>query len=459
MSLTETAVPERFRDLAGRLTGRVATAADPDWDAERRAWNLAVDQRPEAVVVPVDASDIAVVVGFARDNGLRVVPQSTGHLAAPLGDLSGSILLHTSRLGGVEVDTESLTVRVGAGVVWGDVTSALEPYGLAALAGSSPDVGVAGYLLGAGFSWMARKRGLGCSAVVAFEVVTADGRERHVTAETEPDLFWALRGGGGNTAIVTAFTFRVFPVATIYAGMLLFPLARALEVLRAYEEWTRDVPEDATTCVRLLRVPPLPDLPDFLRGQAFVGVDGAIDLPEGEAAEALEPLRALDPVIDTFAVVPASQLGLIHLDPPEPVPALGDGLIVDDLPEAAIEALLGVVGPENDSALLAVDLRHLGGAAGRPAENGGAVDHLPGKFVVYAVGVVADPALVPVLTAEVAAVREALAPWMSERDYSNFREVDAAPGRFWSDATLERLRAVKQAYDPERTIRTAHELD
>jgi len=248
MSLVETAVPERFRDLADRLTGRVVTTADPDWDAERQAWNLAVDQRPEAVVVPADASDVAVVVGFARDNGLRVVPQSTGHLAAPLGDLSGAVLLHTSRLRGVEVDAEARTVRAGAGVVWAEVTSALEPQGLAALAGSSPDVGIAGYLLGAGFSWMARKRGLGCSAVTALDVVTADGRRRQVTAESEPDLFWALRGGGGNAAIVTAFTFRVFPVATIYAGMLLFPLTRAGEVLRAYEEWTRDLTEDACAC-------------------------------------------------------------------------------------------------------------------------------------------------------------------------------------------------------------------
>ena len=459
MSLLETAVPERFRDLAQRLTGRVVTAADPDWDAERQAWNLAIDQRPEAVVVPADASDIAIVTGFARDNGLRVLPQGTGHLAAPLGDLGGTVLLHTSRLGDVEVDAEARTVLAGAGVLWGEVTAALEPYGLAALAGSSPDVGIAGYLLGAGFSWMARKRGLGCSAVTAFDVVTADGRQRHVTADSEPDLFWALRGGGGNAAIVTAFTFRVFPVATIYAGMLLYPLARAGEVLRVYEAWTRDVTEDATTCVRLLRIPPLPDLPDFLRGQAFVGVDGAIDLPEEEAAEVLEPLRALGPAIDTFDVLPASQLGLVHMDPPQPVPALGDGLIVDDLPEAAIEALLAVVGPQADSALLAVDLRHLGGAAGRPAENGGAVDHLPGKFIVYAVGLLVDPALEPVLTAQVGAVRAALEPWTGERDYANFREAAAAPGRFWDEATLDRLRAIKQAYDPERTIRAAHELD
>ena len=459
MSLTETSVSDRFRDLADRLTGRVVTPAEPDWDTQRQAWNLAADQRPEAVVVAADASDIAVVVGFARDNGLRVVPQGTGHLAAPLGNLAGALLLRTPRLREVEVDVAAASVRVGAGVLWGEVSAALAPHGLAALAGSSPDVGVAGYLLGGGYSWMARKRGLGCSAVTAIDVVTADGRQRHVTADSEPDLFWALRGGGGNAAIVTALTFTVFPVATVYAGMLLYPIARAGEVLRAYEAWTRDLTEAATTCVRLLHVPPLPDLPDFLRGQAFVGVDGAIDAPEAEAAALLEPLRALGPAIDTFDVLPASQLGLVHMDPPEPVPAIGDGLILDDLPEGAIEALVAIAGPEAQTALLAVDLRHLGGAVGRPAENGGAVDHFPGRFLVYAVGMLPDPALVPVLEAEVAGMRAALEPWTSPRDYSNFREAPASPSRFYDPATLERLRAIKQAYDPERVIRTAHELD
>src|SRR6185437_11468050 len=189
MSLTETSVSDRFRDLADRLTGRVVTPAEPDWDAQRQAWNLAADQRPEAVVVAADASDIAVVVGFARDNGLRVVPQGTGHLAAPLGNLAGALLLRTPRLREVEVDVAAASVRVGAGVLWGEVSAALAPHGLAALAGSSPDVGVAGYLLGGGYSWMARKRGLGCSAVTAIDVVTADGRQRHVTADSEPDLF------------------------------------------------------------------------------------------------------------------------------------------------------------------------------------------------------------------------------------------------------------------------------
>ena len=408
--------------------------------------------------MPAGPADVAAALAFAGETGRTVVPQGTGHLAAPLGDLAGSVLVNTSALRGVEVDADARVVRAGAGCVWADVTSALAPHGLAALAGSSPDVGISGYLLGGGYSWLAREHGLGCTSVIALDVVTADGAQRHVTAEDDAELFWALRGGGGNTAIVTAITMRVLPLATIYAGMLLFPLERAGEVVRAYEHWTRGLTEAATTCVRLLRVPPLPDVPEPLRGRAFVGVNGAIDLPEEEAAELLAGLRALGPELDTFATMPASALGVINMDPPTPVPAIGDGTILDDLPEDAIERLLAVAGPDAQTPLLAVDLRNLGGAAGRPAPGGGAVDHLPGRFLVYAVGIVPDPALAPAVSAAVDAVRGALAPWAAERDYANFRETAVPASRLWPADALDRLRAVKAAYDPEGVIRTAHPL-
>ena len=447
-----------FDDLASRLTGEVVTPADPDWEVARLAWNLANDQRPDAVAVPQSAADIREIVLFARDNGLRVVPQGTGHLASPLGDLAGAILLHTSAIGGIDIDPEARVVRVGAGIVWGEVTEALDPHGLMALAGSSNDVGVVGYHLGGGYSWFARKYGLASSHVVSFDVVTVDGRLLEVSATSEPELFFALRGGGGNYAIVTAMTIRVFPVATTYAGMLMFPLERADEVMTAWEVWTRDLTDDATTCFRLLRLPPLPDLPDFLRGQTFAVVDGAIDREDAAAESLLAPLRALGPAIDTFQRMPVSWLGTIHMDPPGPVPAVGDGLIVADLPREAIDRVLALAGPSAESALLLADFRHLGGAVGRPDENGGAVDHLPGRFLVFATGIAPAPEVAAIVETHVRGLTSALAPWRHERDYLNFREVAANADRFYSAQTLDRLRAVKASFDQRGVIRSSHGL-
>jgi hypothetical protein len=240
--------------------------------------------------------------------------------------------------------------------------------------------------------------------------------------------------------------------------MMLFPLARAGEVLHAYEEWTRDLSDQVTTCVRLVRLPPMPELPDFLRGQSFAAVDGAINAPDDEATTLLEPLRQLGPAIDTFARIPTSQLGMLHMDPPTPVPAVGDGMIIDDLTPEAIDALLAVAGPDADTHLLAVDLRHLGGAAGTPAPNGGAIDHLPGRFLVFAVGMTLDAESAVAMHRDVDGIRDALAPWADALDYSNFREVKTDASRFYSAETLQRLRAVKNRYDPDRVIRTSHEL-
>lgn len=445
-------------ELASRLTGRVATPADPDWDVLRSAWNLAVDQRPELVALPADAGDVAAIVGYARARGLSVAPQGTGHNAAARGDLTGTILLRTERMRDIAIDPAARIARVGAGVLWAEVTEALAPHGLAGLAGSSGDVGVVGFILGGGYSWLARSRGLAASAVTAAELVTGDGTFHRVDAGTEPELFWAVRGGAGNAGVVCALEFRAVPVAEVYGGALLFPIARAAEVFTAYERWTRDLDERATTCVRLLRLPPLPELPDMLRGQSFAVVDGAIDAPAGDAERLLAPLRALGPAIDMFGPMPAAALGRIHMDPPAPVPARGDGLILDDLPPQAVEALFSVAGPGVESPLLAVDLRHLGGAVSRPDPDGGAISHLPGRFLAYAVGITPVPQAAAAVEQAIGVLRTALAPWTGNHDYPNFRETAVPAARFYPHQTLGRLLAVQAAYDPDHVIRANHPL-
>jgi len=185
---------------------------DPGWDDARRAWNLAVDQHPAAVAEPRSVQDVADVVRFARQHGLRVAAQGTGHNAAPLGLLADTILVKTTAMRQVSVDPAARIARAEAGAVWLDVAEAAAPHGLAALAGSAPNVGVVGYTIGGGMSWLGRAYGLAANNVEAIEVVTADGRLVRADACTEPDLFWALRGGGGSFGVVTAPAFRLFPI-------------------------------------------------------------------------------------------------------------------------------------------------------------------------------------------------------------------------------------------------------
>ena len=222
-----------FRALRARVAGSVSTPGDVDWDEARLAWNLAIDQRPVAVVHAESAEDVAAVVQFADAHGYQVAPQGTGHAAGPLGSLDETILLKTSRLRGIEIDAAAQTARVEAGVLWLEVNQAAAEHGLVGLAGSSPDVGVVGYPLTGGLSFLGRKLGLASNSILAAELVTADGRLVRADAETEPDLFWAVRGGGGNFGVVTALEIRLFPITEVYAGSLFFPIERAAEVLGA----------------------------------------------------------------------------------------------------------------------------------------------------------------------------------------------------------------------------------
>jgi hypothetical protein len=270
---------------------------DPGWDDARKAWNLAVDQRPAAVALPTSPQDVVAAIQYARDHGLRAAAQGTGHNAAPLGPLADTVLVKTSAMRRVSIDPAARIARVEAGAVWQEIANAAAKHGLAALAGSSPDVGVAGYTLGGGMSWLSRAYGLAANNVEAIELVTADGRPVRADAGTEPDLFWALRGGGGNFGVVTAIELRLFPITEVYAGLLWWPAGAASQVLQAWRELTQGgLPDEFTTTARLMNFPPIPDIPEQIRGRSFTVID-VIHL--GAAAEAdrlLAPLRALDPV-------------------------------------------------------------------------------------------------------------------------------------------------------------------
>ncbi len=260
----------------------------PDYDDARTAWNLSVDQRPAAVVRAETADDIVAAVHHARANGLRVTAQGTGHGAPALGDLSDTLLVRTDRMRGVTIDAPHRVARVEAGAQWQDVIAPAAEHGLACLHGSAPDVGVVGYTLGGGLSFYGRRYGSAASRLLAAELVLADGELVRADRRHHAELFSALRGGGGAFGIVTALEFELFDPGPVQAGHLWFPLERAREVVRAWACWAPMLPQEATTVVRLLRVPDIDGPPPHLRGKSFTLVETVV---LGDAEDARRPAR------------------------------------------------------------------------------------------------------------------------------------------------------------------------
>jgi FAD/FMN-containing dehydrogenase len=439
------------------ISGRIATPSDPDWNEARAAWNLVADQNPEAVALVESAEDVAAVVRFAAANGLRVAGQGTGHGAAPLQALEGTILIKTERMRGIEVDPAARTARIEAGVLSAELGAAASEHGLSALPGSSPDVGTVGYTLGGGMSWVVRAHGFACNHVRAIELVTADGEARTVDGENDPDLFWALRGGGGGYAIVTALQLELLPIADLYAGALVFPAAVGAEAIRTYRDWAAGLPDEVTSIVRFVTPPPIPDVPEPIRGVPLLTIGAACigDQASGEAT--IAPLREIgETIMDTFEQMPGAGLSHIHMDPENPVPGIGGGLPIAALPDEAIDAFTAAAGPDSGSPLLLSELRHLGAAAGRPAGNGGALSHLDAGFVMYSVGMPMTPELGEAIHGHLGHLEETMAPWAADGGYFNFTERPCDVDAILPPEVCARLAEVKRAYDPEGRIVANH---
>lgn len=432
------------------------TPDDARYDASRLAFNLAVDQRPAAVVVAETDADVVDAVRYARANGLRVAPQTTGHNAAAHATVEDAVLVKLA-MRGVEVDVERRTARVLGGSRWEDVTPHLEGTGLAALHGSSPDVGVVGYSLGGGIGWLARKHGLQANSVTAVELVTAEGDVVRADSSQNRDLFWALRGGGGNFGVVTAIEFDLYPVEELYAGWLVYPWERSAEVLRAWNELLPSFPDEITSIGRILQLPPLPEIPEPLRGAQIVVIEAAFLGSREDGEELLRPLRELGPAMDTFDVVPPAALGELHQDPRDPVPAASTTLLMGEVSAEDIEDLVAVAGPGSGSPFLSLELRHLGGALGRPAPRHGALPQLNGEFALFAVGMVMDEAMALALEEHGERVTRALAAHDRGR-YLNFTERRIDTRVAYTEDAYARLREVKAKWDSDGLLSANHPI-
>jgi hypothetical protein len=442
-------------------TSSVSTAPAliwPDSDeyaTARLAWNLHADQHPACICVARTVADVQAAVDYARAGGLTVAPQGTGHLATALPSLERTLLLKTALHDGeVEVDPVKRTARIKAGARWGDVVEAVTPHGLAVMHGSSPSVGVIGYLLGGGLSFYGRKHGLAVNHVRALEVVTPDGVHRHVDAEHHRDLFYALRGGGGGYAIVTAVEIGLLPYSEITGGALFFAADDVRRVLRAWVGWTAQASDAITTTFRVLNLPPLPEVPEPLRGITSVCVDGvALDPAQAEQLEA-RLRHAATPILGGFGSMPAAAVVRLHGDPEDPIPGIGDGMMLEKLDDWAIDTFVRASG--DGSPLLAAEIRHLGGALAAPPPGAGARGHLEGRFLLFGVGIPGAPAPELELDAYLDRYLGAMRPWATGTRFLSFAERTGSLHACVPDSVLTRLRRIRAAADPDGMLVASH---
>ena len=429
----------------------VIQPTDDAYDAARAAWNLRADQRPAGVAHATTTQHVQEALAYAREHGLRVAPQVTGHLAGAFPSLEDALLLKLALHDEVAIDPVARRARVKAGAAWEDVVAAAAPHGLAAPHGSAPDVGVIGYLVGGGLSWYGRRLGVAANHVRSVEIVTADGELRRVDAASEPDLFWAVRGGGSSFGVVTEVEIDLFETAEVFAGATFWPVAQAPAVLRAWLDWTRTAPAAITTSARIHCQPPLPEVPEPLRAVPVVTVDGVLSEDVGAGEALVAAFRSVGaPVMDQWGVMPAAGIARLHGDPEVPVPGIGDHTLLEDLDESALDAFLAVTGDGSGSPLLAAELRQLGGALAEAPAGAGARGRLEGAFALFAVGAPMVPELAEPIGERLAMLREAMRPWETGTVFLNFDENPEATGeRAFAPEDYARLREVRAAYDPQ----------
>ena len=446
-------------DLSALVAGPVLPGDHPDAVREVATFNLAVTHRPAVVVGATDAHDVAAAVRWAASHGLSVGVQATGHGAVlPVTD---AVLVSTTRMTAVVVDPARRTASVGAGARWEDVLAAAAPHGLSAVCGSSTQVGVVGFCLGGGMGPLSRQFGFGADRVRALEVVTADGRVRHVDADHEPDLFWALRGGKGNFGLVTAIELDLVPVAQVYAGGVFFAAGSAADVLRSFRSWAPTLPDHASASVALLQLPPLEALPEPIRGQYVAHLRFAVNGSAQEGEELLSPmLEAGEVLLSRVGDLPVTAIDDLHQDPRDPMPVWERGALLGSLTAETVDALLRTAGPGSGSPLAMVEVRLMGGALGRQPAVPNAVSGREGAFSLLTLGVLA-PGLGDAVVEAGSAVHDALAPWCTGTVPVNWlgdAETPEAVARAWRPEVHARLLRIKQQVDPANLFRHGHRL-
>jgi FAD/FMN-containing dehydrogenase len=440
-------------ELAARLRGRLITAASPEYDEARRVINFTVDRHPLAIVRATDAQDVAEAVTYARDQALPLTVRSGGHSLATLSVIEDAIVIDLSQMAGISIDPETRIAHVQPGATSGDLATAAQAHGLALSTGDTHSVGFGGLTTGGGIGFMVRSYGLTIDNLLAAQVVTAAGEIVTTSVDERPDLFWAIRGGGGNVGIVTEFVFRLAPVAQILGGEMLLPATR--EVLRGYLDYATAAPDDLTTIANLLYAPPAPHVPQDRVGELVLSilVCWTGDVAAGERA--IAPLRALaEPVADAIAPMPYPEIYRFTAHQAEPHAASIRMMFADELSDESLDAALAAM-ERASSPFSLIQFRGLGGAMARVPDDATAFAHRQRRYFVAIIALWLDPSEDE---AKHAAWTAAL--WQAIRHercgvYVNFLEREGLERvkEAYPPATYDRLAAIKQRYDPGNLFR------
>ncbi len=438
--------------------GPIFRPGEAGYDDEHSSINHTLLHTPELIVGAVDAHDVVEAVRYAADRGLSVGVQSTGHGLVVAAD---GVLVTTRRMKGIEIDPAARVARLEAGVQWGEVLPLAAAHGLAPLNGSNPHVGVVGYTLGGGIGFLGRQFGYAADHVRSIEVVTADGRLRHVAPDEDADLFWALRGGKGNFGIVTALELDLFPVEALYGGGLYYAGEATADVLHVYRQWSAEMPEEMSSSILLMQYPDVDEAPELLRGRYVahlrIGYFGPIEAGERLVA----PFRGLGPLLlDTVAEMPYSAVSTIHHEPNVPYAVYDRAIFLKHLDQGAVETIIAQAGPDANAPFI-LELRHQCGGYRRPPAVPNAVGGRDAEFSMFSASII-DPDTFARDKEVHDRLHAAMRPWATGGAPLNFLGVgDVPPDRVraaFTPADYDRLAQVKTRYDPDNIFRINHNI-
>jgi hypothetical protein len=441
--------------LKATLRGRVIQKGDPDYDETRKVYNAMIDKKPRLIAKCVDVADVIACVNFARENKLLLAVRGGGHNAGGLGVADDAFVIDLAGIKYTRVDPAAQTVTVGGGCTWGDVDHATHAFGCAVPTGIISTTGVGGLTLGGGIGHLTRKCGLTIDNLIAADVVLADGKFVRASADENPDLFWALRGGGGNFGVVTAFTFKLQKIDIVYAGPMLYELSETTEVMKWYRDFIAKAPDELNGWFAFLTVPPGPPFPENLHLKKMCGIIWCCTEPQAKAEEIFKPIRAFKkPALDFVGPMPVPALQSMF-DPIYP-PGLQwywRADFVNELSDKAIaeHVRFGQTLPTMHSTM---HLYPINGAAARVGKKETAWNYRNANWAQVMVGVDPDPANKEKISKWAKDYFNALHPYSAGGAYVNFMmdEGEERVKATYGD-NYRRLTEIKAKYDPTNLFR------